>query len=351
MKNKFYIWASDLEIFRGEGILAQLFISEIIKYNKNSKILLESFNKKIIFKNNKKKIIKDLRVDNLNFYLKYVLPIIGSLKCRYYKIKNYNVVYVNYLPLWNFLIFFFLPKKTILGPITGGAEINQSINFFSLILRKYFFPFFYKFSIFFLYSKNNLLFSTSLLINILPKKILKKSIFDFALKNLKPQIIKKKKIEFIIYYRNHPNKKNDFIESIVKYLVTKKIPVKVIGDFFNHTGVTNYGNCSRKKTKKLIQNAGYAINTGENPLSLFALDCLSLHTTLFIEKKMINSKFKNIKKLLVPINFKNTKLSKNKIIRYIKKNKLQFHSRDFSNLKKISKNFNEEFKSYLKKNF
>ena len=105
------------------------------------------------------------------------------------------------------------------------------------------------------------------------------------------------------------------------------------------------------KTKKLIQNAGYAINTGENPLSLFALDCLSLHTTLFIEKKMINSKFKNIKKLLVPINFKNTKLSKNKIIRYIKKNKLQFHSRDFSNLKKISKNFNEEFKSYLKKNF
>ena len=33
--------------------------------------------------------------------------------------KGNKICYINYLPIWNFLIFVVLPKKTILGPITG----------------------------------------------------------------------------------------------------------------------------------------------------------------------------------------------------------------------------------------
>ena len=34
-------------------------------------------------------------------------------------------MYLNYLPLWNFLIFILLPPKTLLGPITGGSQIQR----------------------------------------------------------------------------------------------------------------------------------------------------------------------------------------------------------------------------------
>ena len=34
-------------------------------------------------------------------------------------------MYINFLPLWNFLIFALVPPGTILGPITGSKIYNK----------------------------------------------------------------------------------------------------------------------------------------------------------------------------------------------------------------------------------
>ena len=58
-------------------------------------------------------------------------------------LNNERVCYLNYLPLWNFLIFIFLPPKTILGPITGGSNYSKNIKM-NYIIRAFFIPIFYK---------------------------------------------------------------------------------------------------------------------------------------------------------------------------------------------------------------
>ena len=49
--------------------------------------------------------------------------------------KNKTICYVNYLPLWNFLLFVFLPPNTLLGPITGGSLYNKN-SLINYILKK-----------------------------------------------------------------------------------------------------------------------------------------------------------------------------------------------------------------------
>ena len=94
---------------------------------------------------------------------KYLSTIYGIIYCWKKFLKNERVCYLNYLPLWNFLIFVFLPPKTILGPITGGANYSKS-NIFSYFIRGIIFPLFYKISEFSLnLRQSNLVFSTDLL--------------------------------------------------------------------------------------------------------------------------------------------------------------------------------------------
>ena len=70
-----------------------------------------------------------------------------------------KVIYINYLPLWNCLIFLFSPPKTIFGPITGSLQINKTKNFKSLI-RLLIFPIIYKISLLILnYRKRNNFFN------------------------------------------------------------------------------------------------------------------------------------------------------------------------------------------------
>ena len=39
---------------------------------------------------------------------------------------------INFLPLWNFFCFSLLPKKTILGPITGTTLIKKILQYLTL---------------------------------------------------------------------------------------------------------------------------------------------------------------------------------------------------------------------------
>ena len=112
----------------GEGVLANKFITDLKKYNKN-----------YIFK------IKTVSFSNTKFLRnifgsiadRFIFPSLGILYLWFVYIfkEHKKICYVNYLPLWNFLLFLFLPPKTIMGPITGGSKYLKK-PYFNYYLRK-----------------------------------------------------------------------------------------------------------------------------------------------------------------------------------------------------------------------
>ena len=173
-KKNIYLWASDYSEVSGEGNLAKLFVKD----------LRNSHNNKIMVVISKRKIYK------------YFLPFIGILFCWKYYLKKQSIGYINYLPLWNFFIFILLPPKTILGPITGGANYSNA-NYPNFLIRKFFFPIFYKISeIFLLFFHQILFFQLFALLSLLIFK--KNSKFNFVIESVKFKKKFKKKIDFII---------------------------------------------------------------------------------------------------------------------------------------------------------
>ena len=153
----FYYWASDIRINSGEGILANIFISDIKKKFKQSTL---------VNINNKKKNYKKL-------YNKYILNLIGAVKLWKYYFKGYKTIYVNYLPIWNFIIFLILPPKIIIGPITGSLIYNKH-SLFDTFLRGLLLNLFKKISLLIIFFRQKkILFSTNLLHECIKKKSIK----------------------------------------------------------------------------------------------------------------------------------------------------------------------------------
>ena len=266
LAKKLFVWTCDYSESTGEGKLARLFTKHLNQKKK--------FN--LIF--NQKKKIKQ----------KYISTFLGIIYCWKKFLKKERVCYLNYLPLWNFFIFIFLPPKTILGPITGGANYSRS-NFFSYFIRGLIFPIFYKISEFFLnYRKTNLIFSTELLKKYLFKKTIKKSNFNFVIKNflIKKILKKKKKIDFLIYYRKHKNKETFFPYDFVKKLIKLKFKVYIVGDKLKMSSIKNFGFVSNYKISSLQSIAKYTIISGENPYSFFVLECLLNHVKIIVKKNI-----------------------------------------------------------------
>ena len=271
-KKKIILWASDYSKESGEGNLSRKFIKK--KFN-NKKFQIIYLNKKNIFNH------------------KYISPFYGIFICWKYYLKGNKVGFLNYLPLWNFLIFLLLPPKTIIGPITGGARFNYS-NKLNYLVRKFLFPIFYYTSSLLINSRfENIVFSTDLLKNYLIKKIKKKSKFNFVLDNFKYNKKKKKKIDFIIYHRLHKNKVSLLNENFISKLIESKFKVYIVGDKLNIFGVKNLGYVRNKRLQKLQASSKYTICSEENTYSLFILECISNHV-----KVLINSKDKKNVKFL-----------------------------------------------------
>ena len=155
-KKKLYIWFSDLRNNNGEGILGRKFLYDLKKYNENVIFITRrSFLENINFSINTLNSLKD----------RLILPLSGIIYLWfiYFFKRNKKLCYVNFLPLWNFLIFALLPPNTILGPITGGSKFLKK-PIMNYILRKYLLNFFSYLSIkILIFRKIKLLFSTDLL--------------------------------------------------------------------------------------------------------------------------------------------------------------------------------------------
>jgi hypothetical protein len=279
---KYYVWACDISKNTGEGKLARLFI----KYQK-----LDIINKKNKFK-----------IQIFNY--KYILPFVGIFFCWYFFIKKKQVYYLNYLPLWNFFTFLLLPPRTIIGPITGGA------NFKSSIIRKYIFPILYFISQIIIYFRfKHIYFATSLLKKNLFFFIKKKSSFNFVLYALKNKIkSKRKNIDFLIYYRDHLNKKSLFPYSLIKKIILSNFSVYVVGDYLNLKGVKNLGKLTNQKIDKYLSKTKFSIASEENPLSFFTLECINNNVKIFIKNKK-KIEIKNLKKHFIKINTNSNNLN------------------------------------------
>ena len=171
-RKKVYCWSSDFEKTNGEGITANLFLKKLIEKNNFDKdrVLIRNFSNKLNF-NQLEKINKSIRGGKLNFFEKYIDPFIGIFYLWFKYLTGNKVVFVNFLPLWNFLIFLLLPPSTILGPITGTKVFSSDIKGFERFFRKYLMPFqFYLSNLVLLFRYKNLTFNTSNLKSILSKR-------------------------------------------------------------------------------------------------------------------------------------------------------------------------------------
>ena len=203
-----------------------------------------------------------------------------------------------------------MPPGTKFGPITGGAAFsNNKSNY----IRKNIFPLLYKISEFFINIRNHYLFSTELLKKNLFKKTIKKSKFNFVFKIIgRKKLIQKKNIDFLIYNRNHPNKKSLKIKKIIKKLILYDFDVRVIGDHINLNKIKNYGYISNYKVKKLLEKTYFTLLSEENTYSVFILECIENNVKILVENKVLkkikyfeNSFYKfNLKKIIEINNLK-----------------------------------------------
>ena len=110
-----------------------------------------------------------------------------------------KIMYLNFMPLWNFILFYFLPPKVLIGPITGFNPKKKIDNYSSLI-RLILIPFFFKLSMLIIFKRfNNLMFSTNLLEKNFSNRRGKNLYFNYLISsNLNKELSfnKKKKLIF-----------------------------------------------------------------------------------------------------------------------------------------------------------
>lgn len=319
MKKNIFVWACDIRKNSGEGILANHFIRYLYK-NKKNKIKISTSK----YKN--------------NFCHKYITPLLGVFYCWIFFIKRYNICYINYLPFWNIFLFMLLPPRTILGPITGGANINNN-NKLNTFLRFYIFHILYKISEIFINLRNKkILFSTELLKKYLSKQTINKSIFNFSFICIKFYKIKKKNIDLVIYYRKHHNKSDEEIFKILNAIKYKNYKIIIVGDYINLPYVKNLGFISFNKVNNILSKSKFSITSSENKHSLFTLNCISQNVQILTlnknkkEKLLSNNKFLNIDNELPKwnVNMIKPNINKNYLRKVINKFQLYFSTLQIS---------------------
>ncbi len=269
MKKKIYFWASDISNSSGEGILANSFIRN---YKKNKSIEFINISNNDIYQ--KKNNFMKYKYRYNTIYHKYIHPFKGVYRIWKYYFKKENICYINYLPLWNCMLFFLLPTKTLLGPVTGSIDRKfTSMLFFSILERL---------SLLIIKKKKlNITFSHNFYLkkyNLSKKKYKSNFILKDFFYRKKSKI---KKFDFIIYYRKNSKLNERYVINLIKQLIKINLKIAVIGNKIRYRNVKNFGYVSRKKSISIISKSNYALANPENLYSYFVQDCLSNQLTIF----------------------------------------------------------------------
>ena len=151
----------------------------------------------------------------------------------------------------------------------------------------------------------------------------------------------KRKIDFLIYNRDHKNKCNALIENFIKTSGIK-YKIVVVGDPINLKNVSNKGYISRDKLKLLLENTKYTFGSRENLYTLFLLDSISKGVFIFYDKrlKIYNSQIRYNK--MLPIDYNDISNSFKYIDRRINTKTILKNKNYFK-----KKNYEEYFKNNL----
>ena len=346
-KKTIFAWACDFSSFRGEGILARNFAKDFSNIKKVNIFVKTPHNTYLVSNGEIKKNKKyEKKIINFNLFENYYWPIFGILYLWINYFKSKKILYLNFIPLWNFLLFYFLPPKTLIGPITGFLPKNK-IESFSGLIRIILIPFFYRLTMLVIFKRfKSLLFSTDLLKNMFLKRDRFKLNFNYLLfSNLKKKIkfVKNKRIDLLIYNRNYSVKEHFKLNNLIKYLLKKGYNVSCVGDKINNIrGLKNYGIISRKKVNKMLKITKLIISSPENPYSLFTIDALNMGTKVLFDKKyqkkllflnynsnhyinLDNQNFDRIERVIksksdrINLNYRILNLIEKRILNYLKK--------------------------------
>jgi hypothetical protein len=340
-----FIWAADYEDFTGEGLLARLFVKNYF-YLCKKKIKIYSNNNRYYLYKKKLQIVKKKLYKN-TLIQKYIYPFYGIFLIWYFYLQGKKVCYVNYLPLWAFWIFLLLPKKTILGPITGGVH-KKNVYSFNNLIRRFVITSFYFLTLKFIFIKyKKIIFSTDNLKNFIPSSKIKFCFFNFCLLFYKKRAYKKKTVDFLFYLRSHINKSNNFHKKIINILLDLNFKIIVVGDKFVRSNLKNYINIPRKKLLTYLDKTKFTIISDENFYSLFAIDCFSSHVHVFYNQSVKPKKFYFNQKLTKPIKFDDINFSLKKIFNVVKNKK---NKNNYIEIETIN-NRNLKYLNNLKKDF
>ena len=350
-----YCWASDFSSQRGEGILARHYIQSLSR-QKQKKFLVKS-TEGIFFID--KGLVKKFSTTsknqtklNLNFFENYLSPFYGIIYLWINYFKGRGVCYLNFLPLWNTILFILLPPNTHLGPVTGFIFKKKVFNI-NTFFRKYILYILFKLNINILYKRQNIIyFSTDLLKSLVKKKYKNKIYFNYLLQliDIKQQE-RKKNIDLLIYNRNYSVKNNVLRNKLLKLLIKSKLNIIVVGDYLSYKKIKNLGFISRRNVNSLLKKTKFIINTGENPYNIFTIDAFNNHVNIIYEKLFLK-KIKFFKKnKLIFLNFNN--ITNNKI--FFSKKKFVFKpstaTSNYSILKKENISYFKKIKINYKNQF
>jgi hypothetical protein len=290
--NNYIAWACSYNQNSGEGILAKAFVDSIILLNRDVIFFIYDGYYVYKIKNNlvrKKKLNNKILQINRNFIKKYISPFIGCIFMYRIKLKKKyeKLFYINYLPLWNTILFIALPFNVILGPIVGArSNINIINNLNERFIRNYIFEMLYFFSnlvIFFKYKNiivgNPLTFKLIYSINKI--KILNTN-FSSTLYRSPNDIKYNKPFDFIIYYRIHPTKNNTIVEQLIETLSHKNLIINIVGDRYENPNIINHGYLLNDELLLLMRKCKFSINLSSNPFSLINYDLLENAVINFI---------------------------------------------------------------------
>lgn len=331
------IWANDFSNSTGEGILGRKFINFLF-LKKKIKVNLKSCEKSYLISNHK--ILKNI-IPNSSFIGKYIWPFFGIIYL-WLNLSKKNIIYLNYLPLWNFFIFLLLPKKTILGPITGGNYVGK-VNNLNFFLRKYIFPIFYKISLFIISVKfKKAIFSTDLLKKHVPKKKLDYFLFNFVFIFFNQKQIKSpiKNIDIVFYNRSHIMKNIDNKKYIINQLA-KKYKIYILGQSIINKNLINLGFIPKKKVMKILQKSKYVMVSSENLFSLFTIDAYNNGAGI-IYSKILQRYLPKKSNFFYSIDY-NSKTSEKDLIKILANFRNKEENKKFNKFIKNKKNLIEKF--------
>ena len=328
LSKKYVAWACEINRNQGEGKLAQNFLnylSEIKRISINIKTLnnkIKISNGKLIYSYKELFTIKN----QLNFFEKYLNPLVGVFYLWYNFLRGRKVIYVNFLPLWNFLIFLLLPPGSILGPITGTTKINSQ-SYFERFLRKYIMPSTFRISMSIInFRKLDILFATESLKHIVEKKIKNRIFYNFSLNEIssfddkKTNTFHERQYDFCLYFRKHPNKNELFFKKFIDNFKVNFPGRKLIifGDdpeVEENDNIKFLGTVDNKIILNYLNQTKFSIVSDETLFSFFMLDCLSKNVAVFYNKKnyTFDQRLINLVAKVHEINFNNFEESLSKI--------------------------------------